>query len=523
MKTMISLLLLISPFVNILGQEVTSYPTMQITATIDGQLRHFYNDKFYGFKGEKDGYAKWYIVTDCVAGSQVSTALDLKKEEAKNVKVLEVIGHERYSYELVQHMISVLKSETKIGILKRDLETFEQVGNIVWLDDFGFNDLQRSVNMSLVKGNSGFYILSGRHYSGQKSYLAKYDFDMNILWNEPLEFLTEESVSLHGFEVDSDNDNFMLHLGVSADDNKKWSFSSRLNKEGIVEVIFTSDGDFTFISPQLESSIYASGSFSKYINESEELIGVFIVSKLLDIDSGKGEGLGYTYYRWNKEGEILVQKTEYFTLDEFKKTPYLVEYMSKTGLSDKDMQTKSGELVRLDLIRNLEVEFDESGSALVIMRGYNLRKGMNDSPVDPVWSSKLLFNISATGEKNWIHFFPYYMNTQPTFMVDKVRGNKLYLFTSEYSKNFENNEFKLNVAKYSDKSSDLVLAVRVIDMTSGDLERFKVVEELRLDGGKIIEGTDLYEYDKKNVNDILFAGGNDTNKRQRNYIRYTFN
>jgi hypothetical protein len=511
------------------GQTIEHYPEFPIPSLLYAtrDFNHIYKGKSYFHEqiGDYVNLEQKYIVIDYESGNTEERSYGIIKEGNYSGKITAIIAHDNFVYELITFTEKAMSSKCKVGLIKRDLITLEQIGTTVWLANYDTpNSFQNSKSKIIKskKDTKGFFVISGKQSYGniedKHSFIKRFNFDLEEEWSHSSNYLNEDYVALQNIDTDIEG-NLIVSLGINSENAKKWDFSSKPDKYGQVLIVYPISGEEHIITPQLNESINLMNTNYNYVQKLNQLTAIMIHSKP-NIDSKADiEGLGYSFYKWDGKGEIIEYSTKVFVLADFMQTPYLNDYLTNARLTSKHVEHKSGQLITPLSIENTNIIYDKENS-IVIINGYNLRGGMNQTPIDQLYKSKIIFSISPKGELNWFHFFPVATDRRGHFFASKIHNQKLLLYSSEFKENFENGEFKFKVFKSGVNWENLQLGVRKINISSGEIESFSVVNGIAQETFKVVGCINLAYHEMNSENNLIFINFG-VDKEIRQYVKYT--
>ena len=444
-------------------------------------------------------YKQKYTLSNYATGESKTFKLDIIEDEHRG-QIMHVSGEGDFIYEIVRFTKSSMAIKSRVGLIKRNISDFNKVGDVVYLNEFRKITTSYDSSIKMITSKNGINILFGREKGkdSTKCYFAKYDLDLNEIWKKDVNHLFEKGEEVVNWDVNDEN-NILVTLSVLPKRSNIWA--PQINTSSLMLVNISPNGIINSFAPSTSSIIYILDAKFHYLSKTNEYVGIFLIPKAIS-DAPHCEGFGYTYYRWNNLGEVVHTTTNYFSIEDFKKDEIFNSYLARHPMSNNKILTLSRDLKTPYAInyKGPIFDFDEEGGAIVALNGYEIPLGMS-ARAEYVRNSKLLFSISPKGENRWLHFFPYHGIFSPNYMTNLVVDGKLHMFTAEYKENFIENNFELRKTTGLPSWKDVIPAVRVIDIETGEIESFNPIGTTQK-GLKIAEAIPLKYY--TGTNTILF-------------------
>lgn len=437
-------------------------------------------------------------------GTSSYSKVNLENGEIEKVEI-QVIEHDNRKWYSVKRFVHedeiielVFSQETpsdtifRLGLVKKDLDDLSDVSDIEPVGDFVLYSTGRNFSFNLYPTKNGFY-LTGDCGKKVNCIFNKYDYDLNELWSHKVPFISEEGVTISRLTIDDKGD---LLVAVSIEDIQKqkfWSFKTPVRSSGLMFLHFSHDGDLTSVSPEFNQSLFVKMYEFKYYPELERLVGVFIITDMINEDKRETAGIGYAYMTWNLEGELLSSEVDFLEYNDLA-SDEMEEYYKKSKLKRSVLESERGlPTVNNPYKFNYEFIFDEKGGVLVVFKKFQATRGLNDDAYRELVCSKLIFQVDSQGERQWTNFYPYYSNNVNWFSKYYVSNGQLHMFTKEFSANFKGEDYSLNTIGGRAGWEGLILAERVIDCSSGELVSFKPVLDSPIENFMISSNSNFIE------------------------------
>jgi len=428
-------------------------------------------------EGSYKKFSQFFKTLDMGTGEVIEFEPTVLKEGKFFGVVFDYFVKGDYIYELVRFVKSSFTTSCKVGVLKRRISDFEIEGEIVWLGDFWIFNALDSPDIEFHDGEKGFYVIAN---NPEQSFIGRYDFKLNRLWQVEAEYLREENIKLTNVTVD-DADNMLLALKITAAVSKKLFLfkTPPVSSSGLMFLYIDIDGEITSISPEFEENLFVKSYSFKFFPEKSELLGVFETTKLIDEKKRIYQGIGYAYIRWNIDGEIINRHSQYIKYEQIV-SDNLEKHYELSGFRKSILEDE----VELPAISNRIIPLiNDDGSVIISYHVFHMNRGVNnDAPYRETNNSKLIYLIGTRGKVEWVNFFPYYMNRTYNLSHLNIKDDKLYLYTREFSVNFDDEgNYEYTALTGPGGWDGIILAKRTINLKSGEVESFEPVLDEPID------------------------------------------
>ena len=388
--------------------------------------------------------------------------------------VLAASAKEDYFYELIEYGGTGFTTKCYVGMVKRDNSTMKIVATYD-LGEFGIFNSEMLPNISMYRADDGIFLVAGRQgYGEQRNFISKVDFDLNLLWHNDFDYFSEDGVSLGKSVVQGNN--LITEMRVEVATEKKFSFFAQPMKSGLILLAHNSKGESDLIVPTLNEDHIVLGSKFFYNEEKMEYTGFFLtIKKYVGNMNEDRHGVGYALYRWDSEGKVKQATIEYFSLEDLTSNGNLEKFMEAAEL-ELAVLTRENDLKGLLRINqtDFKVDFLENGEIIVRVDGYNigeLKKGMKYADVD---NSFFLFSLNADGSKKWVQFYPA-SSHQHGATASHIRGDRMFIYGSDYVDNFTNGEYKLNNVTGLSTWKTIIPVVRSVNLNNGSTDYYEPI------------------------------------------------
>jgi hypothetical protein len=493
---------------NLFAQDIIQNPEFS-GEKIMGDVIHVEGDLLYYYYQESSYRSllteQIHTIINFKTGKIIANKQDGIRYERLGGYVLDHFVQGGFIYELVRFIKSTQANKCQIGIIKRNLSDSKQAGDIHWLGEFTFRFDQ---NVSLLKSESCFYLISTNlEVKTNNVYLKKYDFQLNQLWQNDLSYLNEEGVEVTSSQVDEVG-NVTIVVSLSKP-TKKWSFNP-VRSYGLGTINVQADGQEYIATLDLNEDITIESSKFKYLPNTEELVGFFIITQVENKIVAKKEGVGYAYYKWNKEGTVSEYKRHQFSLEDLNTNNTFINFTENINLIGS-VAYDNGDLIGIIQSYVLGVKLDVTidignENTVFVLDYFGLRTNRSGLQTRTFLNSKLVFSVNRGGEIEWLHFFPYSLKLKPNRAVTRFNKNDIELYTTEYLENFVEGEFELNLTNEVAYWKNTIPASRRINRVTGEIISFKPINKT-IDKLKLIDKIDLQEYQKENKILFMYSNG----------------
>ncbi|WP_430402544.1 hypothetical protein [Fluviicola sp.] len=384
-----------------------------------------------------------YIVVNTANPEEKKMTVKSKPEFSKTTRIVfdRMFVQGDFVYEI--HEIYDYNSVIGVGIVKRELATLKQVGEVLELNDY---------DATFAKSDGeGFYFFS-------KTNLYRIDLDLNVIWTKKYEMFEDYSVRLSAIEVD-DNQNVLMTVSVDAKVKTKFFGSTPPSKSSLLFIITDIiGGDPKVISPEIPESITVQAARFNYDEKSKQLKGLFITATEPNSnpESYLSKGIGYTFIKWDDEGSVVSHEKHNFSF-----TDFLDEGMQKC------LQTIGLKSEKCDLDRWLayqgfsNIRFLKNGNVFFIATSMGKYNGELEN-------SKMMFVLSPEGKMIWQKMLPYSSNGIYRNTDFYIADNKVHLLIQDFTKSFETGKYIYNIINSPANGKTICLSERVLDLETGN-------------------------------------------------------
>ncbi len=253
---------------------------------------------------------------------------------AKYGGVFQVFFTDSYIIEFIDFSAG-LNPNMDIGAVKRDRKSLEMVGEVKMLDE-KLQYCSYGPNVNVRQTSTGYVytrIIDDRYV------VSFLDQDFNEVKKIPLtdeiykmKSLNERMLDLTkcAFQVSEKDELFIIKVKSNPAERNTYKCHFTVVKP---------DGEVIDFEPSLDESIAVTNGKVSYLNNQEEIEGIFTYSTPEIKGSSKKEE-GYKYYRWDLTGKILESKTHVFTVDEVYEE-YKGDLLKKFSEEDLNRQINS--------------------------------------------------------------------------------------------------------------------------------------------------------------------------------------
>jgi hypothetical protein len=390
------------------------------------------------------------------------------------------------------------------GVANRDVKTLKQVGKLVIVDKIEDPIPGAGTFLSLLECDEGFYVLADTKYTNSH-YIKRYNYDLEEEWSKELDFLGEEGIEVKKTTYSKNGD---VLLAITITEIPKQSYfmfkSQPVKGSGLMFVHIQSDGESSAVSPEFEENLNVKTYDFKYYPNLNELVGVFSVTTVIDDEQNTTAGFGYAHMRWDIEGGLKKSKIYYLTPEDIE-SPELKKYMELSKMENNLLESENG-LKSIFVNANMRFFFEEDGGVVMVQDGFIPVVNGYLATNKLMSESKMIYRVDGDGRLKWANFYPYGSNIGCAFIsYSLIEDDKLHMFTAEFVQNFTNDEF--NLVTYTERHNweNTIIAERIIDIATGDLDSFKPILKSPVENFVITDidfGDDeiffRYNYSRKN-------------------------
>lgn len=330
----------------------------------------------------------------------LSTEKKLKKPlfEDQKGKIINIVIHENYLYEIVRFVKSNLTKKCRIGIIKRSIETFEQVDVVMMPEEFAIFSAEENPVVETYLSETGIYFLSRRQSTSENNYLSFYDFDLNEKWKHKMGFMGEMSVSLQNFDVFEEG-NAVLEIHF-AETQKGFTFKESIVKPMSVSfVVVRNTGEIEFIAPKLDKEFVFKHNSIFYDFDKDELIGLYFINEISGQLKEKLTGTGYAFMKWGKDGQIISSVKKMFTNSDIY-TKEVTDYLKSEGVANHGKPGES--LPPLD--SKPTIHHLKDGSFIIEYSFIVPETLASNKEYKALGKSNFLYRLSKEGDLQWSRF-----------------------------------------------------------------------------------------------------------------------
>lgn len=341
-------------------------------------------------------------------------------------KKIQVQGN--FIYEFYNILYYPAVESQGIAIVKRDLETMNQVGETV--------EILGEAHRFSKSDDEGFYLFS-------KNMLYRYDLDLTQLWSKKYEMFDDLNVKLNNIEID-DNLNMLMSISITENVKEKMFGYTPPAKSSLIFIITDLMGEVKVIAPEIPREMYVNQARFNYNDETKQLAGLFIVG---------GEEKGYVFAKWNIDGSILTTENHDFKFSEF---------------LDDDLK-KYASVYKIDLEKinfsgissSASIRYLENGNILYIMHEIYTSSA-------ELSNSRAILLISAKGELLWNRIIPYNSNRLYRGTDFYIHNDQLHFLINEFTESYSSGNYEAKSFNYPVNGKTVLLADRAIDLKTGD-------------------------------------------------------
>lgn len=340
-----------------------------------------------------------------------------------------------------QFIYEVYETAGSIAIVKRNLETLEQSGNVLELNDYTFKYAKCDEN--------GFYLCS-------QTKLYRIDLDLNLVWKRDYEMFSDVNVRLTSIEID-DNLNVLMTVAVDEKVKTKFFGSTPPAKSSLLFIITNPEGEEPkVISPEIPESLTVQAARFNYNAKANQLSALFITAKEVGANPGFAKGFAYTFLKWDDEGSVVNHEKHDFVFNDF-----MDEDMKKNipAMGVKPEKCDFDKWMRYPAFSN--IRFLENGNALFVATSIGKYVGEMEN-------SKVMFLLSPDGKLIWQKMLPYSSNTLYVNADFFVSDNQLHFLIQDFVKSFESGSYKYMIINSPASGKTVCLSERVFDLENGN-------------------------------------------------------
>jgi hypothetical protein len=433
----------------------------QIIYRTPGQLPPFYTNKFRVF--------------DSKTGEPKIVKVDNVTYKGATGLTVNFIVKDGFMYELFLFKGSQTKEATYNGMIRRDLKTLKQVGDLVIVDKIDEAYYLAAQDFELIRGEQCFYLIAGAEHV-KKHYIKKFNYQLEEQWTKELDFLDVKGAKVAKINVDESDNALLTLLFTETPKSSFFTFKSPAASSSTLAFLhFNKNGEASAIMPQFETSLNVRAYDFKIYEEEKLLVGIFSTTKVVDESKNLTGGLGYAYMVWDFEGNLLRSKNHYLTYDDMNGKE-LQKRLINQKIQHKNPIEKGKELPTINMYQNFNAFFQPDGSILIthidFVPAYSNSKEYGFS----YYSSNLVYNISNEGELVWTKFFARdegFNNYNPQEYI--VKDGNLHMYVKMHIGEITSDEIELlqHAEKHVKDGKSVLVLERVIDVKSGDIIKFK--------------------------------------------------
>lgn len=456
------------------SQEVKILPEMELNLSKLVSVNE--NQVLYRYKSKFDVFLNKFKVSDSKTGVSTDvTVADVKYKGADGIPVSFIVK-DGALYELLLFKGSQTREATYNGLVKRDLKTLAQIGELLIIDRIEDSYYLAGQSAEIHLGEKGFYVVAGASHI-KKHYLKKFTYDLKEEWSMDLDFLDVAGAAIRNISVAA-NDELLLAI-IFSEKPKSTVFKFKYPAAQGATLIFLhvdSEGVSTAITPEFEASLNVRAYDFHYYAKEKVLVGLFSTTKVKSGNRNETEGIGYAYMAWDLDGALLKSKNHYLKAEDFE-GPELTKRLAQIKLLYKNPIEPGKELPTISMY-GFEVFFQPDGSVLVLHGTFspvvygNYQYGVNYN------SANLLYKINTDGELDWIKFFARdnYFSLITPLHEHFQRGDNLHMFINMSAKEFTSDEAALQAEakKFESAKSEFILE-RILNIKTGEIVSFKPV------------------------------------------------